>query len=170
MAYREDIRKNIFSESKLTQSFVSRDRNRHSATFHISYFSRSSVLCPEKFLQFLSGWDRTRVEQNRSRYTLPGSPRHAAVTALRFVETSVSGKRDWTAEGNVQEIKLARRVRTKTRPAHLVTVAAIVIIVIVSIIVLAIIFFFLFIPVTHLFRWYLAFLCRSWCEKNLHDG
>lgn len=50
---------------------------------------------------------------DRSRYTLPSSPRQPAVTAVRFVETSVSGKRDWTTEGNVQEIKLSRRVEQK---------------------------------------------------------
>lgn len=65
----------------------------------------------KRFLYFPSTW----VGQDRSRYTLPGSPRHAAVTAVRFVETSVSGKRDWTTEGNVQEIKPARRLETKRR-------------------------------------------------------
>lgn len=68
------------------------------------------VLSRNSFISRLYG---TWVGQDRSRYTLPGSPRHAAVTVVRFVETSVSGKRDWTTEGNVQEIKLARRVAQK---------------------------------------------------------
>jgi len=55
--------------------------------------------------------DGTRVESISLHVA---RPRHAAV--VRFVETSVSGKRDWTAEGNVQEIKLARRLGQKRGP------------------------------------------------------
>lgn len=109
----------IFSFSAKTPSYLAWFSRPTADVSHFKVLLARAISCFVPRDSFISRLDSTTGAESislhvaRTRLVMPPS------RVVRFVETSVSGKRDWTTEGNVQEIKPARRVKQKRSSTHL---------------------------------------------------